>query len=91
MLNCFTGMSLEWSTLRVLMCIKALVGHVMHLKKLLIVSFERSEPFHLLRMMCVSVPSLHIESTSSMTHIVYMHIHICLINGLVVCHQAVPF
>ena len=28
--------------------------------------FERSEPFHLLRLMGVSVPSLHIESTDSM-------------------------
>ena len=27
--------------------------------------FERSEPFHLLRLMGVSVPSLHIESTDS--------------------------
>ena len=53
-------------TLRVLMCIKTLVGHVMCLKRLKTVPFERSEPFHLLRMMGVSVPSLHIESTDSM-------------------------
>ena len=48
------------------MCIKTLVGHVMCLKMLKTVPFERSEPFHLLRMMGVSVPSLHIESTDSM-------------------------
>ena len=29
-------------------------------------SLERSEPFHLLRLMDMSVPSLHIESTNSM-------------------------
>ena len=29
--------------------------------------FKRSEPFHLLRLMGVLVPSLHIESTDSMT------------------------
>ena len=53
--------------LKVLMCIyKTLVGHVMCLKRLKTVTFERSEPFHLLRMMGVSVPSLHIESTDSM-------------------------
>ena len=30
-------------------------------ERLITVPFERSEPFHLLRMMGVSVPSLHIE------------------------------
>ena len=45
------------------MCIKTLVGHDMCLKRLKTVPFERS---HLLRMMGVSVPSLHIESTYSM-------------------------
>ena len=38
----------------------------MCLKRLITVPFKRSEPFHLLRMMGVSVPSLHIESTDSM-------------------------
>ena len=38
----------------------------MCLKRLITVSFERSEPFHLLRLMGMSVPSLHIESTESM-------------------------
>ena len=53
-------------TLRVLLCIKSLVGHVMCLKRPITAPFERSEPFHLLRLMGVSVPSLHIESTDSM-------------------------
>ena len=53
-------------TLRVLLCIKTLVGHVMCLKRPITAPFERSEPFHLLRLMGVSVPSLHIESTDSM-------------------------
>ena len=38
-------------TLRVVMCIKTVVGHVMRLKRLITVLFKRSEPFHLLRMM----------------------------------------
>ena len=38
----------------------------MCLKRPITASFERSEPFHLLRLMGVSVPSLHIESTDSM-------------------------
>ena len=38
----------------------------MCLKRPITVPFERSEPFHLLRLMGVSVPSLHIESTDSM-------------------------
>ena len=38
----------------------------MCLKRLITVPFERSEPFHLLRMMGVSMPSLPIESTNSM-------------------------
>ena len=62
--------SLEWCilpTLRVLLCIKTLVGHVMCLKRPITAPFARSEPFHLLRLMGVSVPSLHIESTDSMT------------------------
>ena len=41
----------------------------MCLKRLITVPFERSEPFHLLRLMGVSVPSLHIESTDSMIYI----------------------
>ena len=45
--------------------IKTLKGHVMCLKRLITVPFERSEVFHLLRL-GVSVPSLHIESTNSM-------------------------
>ena len=53
-------------TLRVLLCIKTLVGHVMCLKRHITAPSERSEPFHLLRLMGVSVPSLHIESTDSM-------------------------
>ena len=52
------------------MCIKTLVGHVMCLKRLKTVPFERSEPFYLLRMMGMSVPSLHIESTDSMIYTV---------------------
>ena len=35
--------------LRVLLCIRTCVGHVMCLKRLITVPFERSEPFHLLR------------------------------------------
>ena len=35
-------------------------------EKAITAPFERSEPFHLLRLMGVSVPSLHIESTDSM-------------------------
>ena len=38
----------------------------MCLKRPITAPFERSEPFHLLRLMGVSVPSLHIESTDSM-------------------------
>ena len=38
----------------------------MYLKRPMTAPFERSEPFHLLRLMGVSVPSLHIESTDSM-------------------------
>ena len=38
----------------------------MCLKRPITTPFERSEPFHLLRLMGVSVPSLHIESTDSM-------------------------
>ena len=38
----------------------------MCLKRLITAPFERSEPFHLLRLMGMSVPSLHIESTDSM-------------------------
>ena len=42
------------------------VGHVMCPKRLIADLFERSEPFHLLRLMGMLVPSLHIESTDSM-------------------------
>ena len=35
----------------------------MCLKRLITVPFERSEPLHLLRLIGVSVPSLHIKST----------------------------
>ena len=38
----------------------------MCLKRPITAPFERSEPFHLLRLMGVSVPSLHIVSTDSM-------------------------
>ena len=38
----------------------------MCLKRLITVPFEISESLHLLRLMGVSVPSLHIESTDSM-------------------------
>ena len=38
----------------------------MCLKRPITASFERSVPFHLLRLMGVSVPSLHMESTDSM-------------------------
>ena len=38
----------------------------MCLKRPITAPFERSEPFHLLRLMGVLVPSLHIESTDSM-------------------------
>ena len=34
----------------------------MCMKRLITVPFERSEPFHMLRIMGVSVPSLHMES-----------------------------
>ena len=44
----------------------------MCLKRPITAPFERSEPFHLLRLMGVSVPSLHIESTDSMIS----HIHL---------------
>ena len=50
------------------MCIKTLVGYVMCLKRLITVPFEIFEPFHLLRTMGMSVPSLHIESTDSTIH-----------------------
>ena len=45
----------------------------MCLKRLITVPFERSEPFYLLRLMGVSVPSLHIESTDSMIYIYIYH------------------
>ena len=61
--------SLEQCTLRALLCIKTLVDHVMCLKRPITAPFERYEPFHLLRLMGVSVPSLHIESTDSMIYI----------------------
>ena len=48
----------------------------MCLKRPIIAPFERSEPFHLLRLMGVSVPSLHIESTDSMI-ICYAHVVAC--------------
>ena len=38
----------------------------MCLKRPITVPFERSEPFHLLRLMGMSVPSPHIESTDSL-------------------------
>ena len=38
----------------------------MCLKRPITAPFERSEPFHSLKLMGVSVPSLHIESTDSM-------------------------
>ena len=41
----------------------------MCLKRLITVPFERSESFHLLRMMGVLVSSLHIESTDSVIYI----------------------
>ena len=52
--------------MRVLLCIKTLVSHVMCLKRPITVPLASSEPFHLLRLMGVSVPSLHIESIDSM-------------------------
>ena len=38
----------------------------MCLKRLITFTFNSSEPLHLLRLMGMSVPSLHIESTNSM-------------------------
>ena len=49
---------------------KALIGHVMS-ERLITVPFERSEAFHLLRLMGVWMPSLHIESTNSMIMYTY--------------------
>ena len=46
----------------------------MCLKRPITVRFESSEPFHLLRVMGVSVPSLHIESTDSMIKTI---LHVC--------------
>ena len=43
----------------------------MCLKGLITALFERFELLHLLRMMGVSVPSLHIESINSMIHFLY--------------------
>ena len=63
-------------TLRVLLCIRTLVCHVMCLKRLIPVPFERSEPFHLLRLMGVLVPSLHIESTDCMILLNRSSVHI---------------
>ena len=40
----------------------------MCLKRPITAPFERSEPFHLLRLMGVSVPSLHIESTDGVIY-----------------------
>ena len=51
----------------------------MCLKRPITAPFERSEPFHLLRLMGVSVPSLHIESTDSMIYTniqTNMYIHV---------------
>ena len=48
----------------------------MCLKRPITAPFERSEPFHLLRLMGVSVPSLHIESTDSMIHDSNLKVHI---------------
>ena len=45
----------------------------MCLERLIAVLFESSELFHLLRLMGVLVPSLHIESTDSMIHCTYVH------------------
>ena len=43
------------------------------LKRLKTTAFGCSEPLHLLRLMGVSVPSLHIESTDS---VIYCYLHI---------------
>ena len=55
----------RFTTLRVLKCIEALSEHVVCLKRLKISAFGSFEPLLLLRLMGVSAPSLHIESTDS--------------------------
>ena len=69
------------------MCIKTLVGHDMCLKRLKTVPFERSEPFHLLRRMGVSVPSLHIESTDSMIHSINPQGVTATVSVRVICYR----
>ena len=61
-----------------MLCIETLVGHVMCPKRLVL--FERSEPFHLLRLMGASVP-LHIESTDS-TIIVHIQLSVLCFTHL---------
>ena len=50
-------------------CIEAVTEHVVCLKRLKISAYGSSEPLLLLRLMGMSVPSLHIESTGSMIYI----------------------
>ena len=47
-------------------CKEALVEQVVCLKRLIASAFRRSESLHLLRLMDVLAPSLHIESTDSL-------------------------
>ena len=60
----------------------------MCLKRLITVLFERSVPFHLLRMMGVSVPCLHIESTDSMINTsISRHKSLYVFNYLLPMHD----
>ena len=58
--------SLERCILPNLRVLKTLLGRVMCLERPITAPFKRSELFHLLRLMGVSVPSLHMESTESL-------------------------
>ena len=69
-----------------IMCINT-VGYVVCLKRLITALFERSEPFHLLRLMGVSVPSLHIESTDSMIYMYAATSYICTLPSNTKCEE----
>ena len=56
-------------------CIEALSEHVVCLKRLKTSAFGSSEPLLLLRLMGVSVPSLHIECTDSMIVGIHTDLH----------------
>ena len=52
--------------LRVLQCMEALVDQFVFLKRPITSVFRSSKPLHLLRLMGMLVPSLHIQSTNCM-------------------------